>query len=122
MRINPNFFLFLLQLSEEITGHVPTDDKSIEEEISWIHYQLTVSEMSPFFGKMHLIGEINREDIGNVLGMLHVQKFDVSFVLLFMLQKQVDIRHLSLSLASCFNFLLPIVDSFYCYVSEGAMP
>eukprot|EP00268_Persea_americana_P027117 TRINITY_DN265_c0_g1_i1.p1 TRINITY_DN265_c0_g1~~TRINITY_DN265_c0_g1_i1.p1 ORF type:complete len:1608 (-),score=448.42 TRINITY_DN265_c0_g1_i1:517-5340(-) len=72
-----------IQLSEEITGHVPTDDKSIEEEISWIHYQLTVSEMSPFFGKMHLIGEINREDIGNVLGMLHVQKFDIPFIAMY---------------------------------------
>lgn len=70
-------FLRFIQLSEEITGHVPTDDKSIEKESSWIYKKLTASDMPPFFGNMDLIGEINQNDIGNVLGMLHVQKLDV---------------------------------------------
>lgn len=72
-----------IQLFEEITGSVPTDDKSIEEESTWIYYQLTVSDMSPFFGKMDLIWDINKEDIGNVLGMLHVQKFDIPFIAMY---------------------------------------
>ncbi|XP_058105794.1 transcription elongation factor SPT6 homolog [Magnolia sinica] len=69
-----------IQLSEEVTGPVPTDDTSIEEESTWIYNQLTVSDSSPFFGNMLLVDEINKEDIGNVLGMLHVQKFDIPFI------------------------------------------
>lgn len=66
-----------MQFSEMITGPVPTDDKSIEDESSWIYNQLTSTESSPFFGHMNLLGEINKEDIANVLGLLHGQKVDV---------------------------------------------
>ncbi|XP_058079231.1 transcription elongation factor SPT6 homolog isoform X2 [Magnolia sinica] len=72
-----------IQLLKEITGHIPTDDKSIEEESAWIYNQLTMSDMSPFFGNMNLIGEINKEEIGNVLGMLHVQKLDIPFIAMY---------------------------------------
>ncbi|XXG50559.1 hypothetical protein AAC387_Pa02g4549 [Persea americana] len=72
-----------IQLSEEFTGHVPTDDKSIEEETSWIYNQLTASDMLPLFSNMHRIGEINKDDIGNVLGMLHVQKLDIPFIAMY---------------------------------------
>lgn len=74
---------FFCQLSEEFTGHVPTDDKSIEEETSWIYNQLTASDLPALFSNMHRIGEINKDDIGNVLGMLHVQKLDVNICSFF---------------------------------------
>lgn len=72
---------FTLQLSEDITGPPPTDDKSIEEESSWIYSQLTNGGISPLFGYDQFLKEINKEEIGNVLTMMHVQKLDVGFIL-----------------------------------------
>ncbi|KAL5977003.1 hypothetical protein ACLOJK_021341 [Asimina triloba] len=69
-----------IQLFEEVTGPVPTDGTSIDEECQWIYKQLQSSDSSPFFDNMDLVRDINREDIGNVLLMLHVQKFDIPFI------------------------------------------
>uniref|UniRef100_A0A1D1YSQ9 Transcription elongation factor spt6 n=1 Tax=Anthurium amnicola TaxID=1678845 RepID=A0A1D1YSQ9_9ARAE len=72
-----------IQLSEEITGHPPVDDKSIEEESAWIYNQITTGGASPMFGENQVTKEINKEDIGNVLGMLHVQKLDIPFIAMY---------------------------------------
>lgn len=68
---------FLLQVSEDITGPPPTDDKSIEEESAWIYNQLTGDGISQLAGEDQVVKEILKEDIGNVLTMMHVQKLDV---------------------------------------------
>lgn len=73
-----------LQLFEEITSSPPVDDKSIEDEATWIYDQLISGPFSTIFSKfLENIGKdeqknLYKEDIGNVLMMLHVQKFDVS--------------------------------------------
>ncbi|XP_042395241.1 transcription elongation factor SPT6 homolog [Zingiber officinale] len=72
-----------IQLSEDITGPPPTDDKSIEEESTWIYSQLTNGGISPLFGYDQFLKEINKEEIGNVLTMIHVQKFDVPFISMY---------------------------------------
>ncbi|XP_078444726.1 global transcription factor group B1 isoform X2 [Wolffia australiana] len=72
-----------IQLSEEITGPPPVDDQSIEEESSWIYAQLTTPGVSPLLGDPQMIKGINKEDIGHVLGMLHVQKLDVPFIAMY---------------------------------------
>lgn len=68
-----------MQLMEDLTGPPPTDDKSIEEESAWIYSQLSSSFVSPLFGQDQLVKDIDKEDIGRVLTMVHVQKLDVSF-------------------------------------------
>lgn len=68
---------FSLQLSEDVTGPPPIDDQSIEEESTWIYNQLTSDSLPLFHGGDHAVREISKEDIGNVLTMLHVQKLDV---------------------------------------------
>ena len=68
--------LFYFQLSEEITGPPPVDDKSIEEESAWIYTQI-MNGVSPVFMDSQIIRGIVKEDIGNFLGMLHIQKLDV---------------------------------------------
>ncbi|CAA7401540.1 unnamed protein product [Spirodela intermedia] len=72
-----------IQLSEEITGPPPVDDKSIEEESAWIYTQLTTGGVSPLFVENQVVRGINKEDIGNVLGMLHVQKLDIPFIAMY---------------------------------------
>lgn len=67
-----------MQLLEDLTGPPPTDDKSIEEESAWIYNQLSSSFVSPLFGHDQLVKDIDKEDIGRVLTMVHVQKLDVS--------------------------------------------
>lgn len=67
---------FPSQLSEDITGPPPTDDESIEEESTWIYNQLTSGGISPLVGYDQVVKEI-KEEIGNVLTMMHVQKLDV---------------------------------------------
>lgn len=73
------FFMsfFSLQLYEDVTGPPPIDDQSIEEESTWIYNQLTTDSLPLFHGGDHAVREISKEDIGNVLTMLHVQKLDV---------------------------------------------
>ncbi|MQL71470.1 hypothetical protein Taro_003793, partial [Colocasia esculenta] len=71
-----------IQLSEEITGPPSGDDTSIEEESAWIYNQIT-SGVSLLFGENQMIKEINKEDIGNVLGMLHFQKLDIPFIAMY---------------------------------------
>lgn len=74
---------FPLQLSEDITGPPPTDDKSIEEESTWINSQLNSGGISPLVGYDQVVKEINKEEIGNVLTMMHVQKLDVWTILMY---------------------------------------
>lgn len=71
-----------MQLSEEITGHPPTDDESIEEESEWILRQLLAERaIPPQVAELEVVKEMNidKDDIGRVLTMMHVQKLDVSF-------------------------------------------
>lgn len=67
----------LLQLIEELTGPPPIDDQSIAEESTWILNQLLndclVSSYRDEVGRA-----VTKEDIGNVLTMLHVHRLDVS--------------------------------------------
>lgn len=73
---------FLMQLSEVITGHPPTDDDSIEEESEWILRQLlSDGAIPPQVAELQVVKEkkIDKDDIGRVLTMMHVQKLDVSF-------------------------------------------
>lgn len=80
----PSYF----QLYEDITGSPPTDDKTINEESIWIHEQLCTSgAIPPQIAEMQSIKEdqIDREDIGRVLTMMHVQKLDVTIFSIFLL-------------------------------------
>ncbi|CAL9765594.1 unnamed protein product [Musa acuminata subsp. burmannicoides] len=72
-----------IQLSEDITGPPPTDDKSIEEESTWINSQLNSGGISPLVGYDQVVKEINKEEIGNVLTMMHVQKLDIPFISMY---------------------------------------
>lgn len=65
-----------------ITGPPPTDDKNIEEESAWIFNQLAAGCMSPLV-TVDQAKEIYKDEIGNVLTMLHLQKLDVIFLLMF---------------------------------------
>ena len=76
-------YSFPLQLSEDKTGSPPTDDKSIEDESTWIYSQLTSGGISPLVGYDQIVKEINKEEIGNVLTMMHVQKLDVGTSLMY---------------------------------------
>lgn len=96
-------FTFFLQLSEEITGPPPVDDKSIEEESAWIYAQLTSGGVSPLFVENQVVRGINKEDIGNVLGMLHVQKLDVRALFCFFLFCFID-PHIN----TCILVIMPI--------------
>ncbi|KAG9449004.1 hypothetical protein H6P81_008969 [Aristolochia fimbriata] len=69
-----------IQLTEEVTSTFPTDEKSIEDESTWVYNQLMSSDTSPFLGHMELLTEINKEDIRNVLALHHVQKLDIPFI------------------------------------------
>ncbi|XP_072996636.1 transcription elongation factor SPT6-like [Typha latifolia] len=72
-----------IQLSEDLTGPPPIDDKSIEEESTWIYNQLT-GDVLPLLGiEDQVVKEITKEDIGNVLTMLHVQKLDIPFIAMY---------------------------------------
>lgn len=76
-----------MQLYEDITGSPPTDDKSIDEESAWIHGQLLAGGAIPHqIAEMQVIKEnqIDKEDIGRVLTMMHVQKLDVRIFLFFL--------------------------------------
>ncbi|CAL9209230.1 transcription elongation factor SPT6 homolog [Musa acuminata AAA Group] len=72
-----------IQLSEDKTGSPPTDDKSIEDESTWIYSQLTSGGISPLVGYDQIVKEINKEEIGNVLTMMHVQKLDIPFISMY---------------------------------------
>ncbi|XP_010922250.1 transcription elongation factor SPT6-like [Elaeis guineensis] len=72
-----------IQVSEDITGPPPTDDKGIEEESAWIYNQLTGDGVSQLAGEDQVVKEIYKEDIGNVLTMMHVQKLDVPFIAMY---------------------------------------
>ncbi|XP_020672293.1 transcription elongation factor SPT6 homolog isoform X1 [Dendrobium catenatum] len=72
-----------IQLLEDLTGPPPTDDKSIEEESAWIYNQLSSSFVSPLFGHDQLVKDIDKEDIGRVLTMVHVQKLDIPFIAMY---------------------------------------
>lgn len=67
----------LLQLSEDITGPPPVDDSSIEDGMTWIYEHLSDDCILPLSGYDQIIKEVNKEEIGNVLRMMHVQKLDV---------------------------------------------
>ncbi|KAF8715916.1 hypothetical protein HU200_026878 [Digitaria exilis] len=56
-----------MQLSEELTGYPPVDDKIIEEESAWIHNQLTGDGFLSLYGNEHVYRDINQKDIVNVL-------------------------------------------------------
>ncbi|XP_068664398.1 transcription elongation factor SPT6 homolog isoform X2 [Aristolochia californica] len=76
-----------IQLTEEVTGLFPIDDRSIEDESTWVYNQLMSSDASPFFGYMELLGDINKEDIRNVLALHHVQKLDIPFIATYRKEK-----------------------------------
>ncbi|KAF8410946.1 hypothetical protein HHK36_003483 [Tetracentron sinense] len=81
-----------IQVSEESTGPVPTDEMSIEDESTWIYNQLATA-MVTVFGKkggsdgtdegLDLSKKINRDDIVRFLDLLHVQKFDIPFIAMY---------------------------------------
>ncbi|KAF3790785.1 Transcription elongation factor [Nymphaea thermarum] len=72
-----------IQLFEEMVGPIPEDDESIQAEATWIFNQLSGSAMLRLFGEHAAVPEIDREDIANVLGMLHVQKFEIPFIAMY---------------------------------------
>ncbi|XP_077219251.1 global transcription factor group B1 [Tasmannia lanceolata] len=85
-----------IQLYEEITGPVPTDETSIQDASTWIFSQLKASDkedkddtgndhhsekMSKEETEKKDLGEkIYKEEIGRVLVMLHRQKLDIPFI------------------------------------------
>lgn len=68
----------LLQLIEELTGPPPIDDQSIAEESAWIHTQLLNDSLVSSSYSDEVVRAVTKEDIGNVLTMLHVHRLDVS--------------------------------------------
>jgi transcription elongation factor SPT6 len=78
------FYCSFWQLSEELTGNPPglEENSRREEESVWIHNQLTGDGFLSFFGNERVNKEIEQTDIVNVLYMLHVNKFEVRFILL----------------------------------------
>ncbi|KAI3514436.1 hypothetical protein L1887_12838 [Cichorium endivia] len=78
-----------MQISEERTGHPPTDEMSIEEESTWILHQLQMGTAS-LFGKVgartteegHDMA-ISKDDIMRFLELTHVQKLDVPFIAMY---------------------------------------
>ncbi|ONK61390.1 uncharacterized protein A4U43_C08F29410 [Asparagus officinalis] len=75
-----------IQLSEEVTGSPLIDDTSIEEESEWIHNQLlAAAAIPPQVAEMQAIKEkeIDKDDIGRVLTMMHGQKLDLPFIAMY---------------------------------------
>ncbi|KAF8410945.1 hypothetical protein HHK36_003482 [Tetracentron sinense] len=81
-----------IQVSEESTGPVPTDEMSIEDESTWIYNQLATAMVTVFGKKGGIEGtdeeldpskKINRDDIVRFLDLLHVQKFDIPFIAMY---------------------------------------
>lgn len=70
-------------MSEDTTGPPPIDDQNVEEERNWIYDQLTGGRFSPLVGYDQVLKDINKDNIENVLRMMHVQKFDVGILLLY---------------------------------------
>ena len=66
--------LIFLQLVEELTGSPPIDDQSIAEESSWILNQLLNDSLISSY-RDEVVRAITKEDIGNVLTMLHTCVF-----------------------------------------------
>lgn len=71
-----------IQVYEESTGSPPLDEKSIDDESTWIVNQLA-SGTVPFFGKTGLGNSITRDDIIGFLNLHHVQKLDVPFIAMY---------------------------------------
>ncbi|KAM5550549.1 transcription elongation factor SPT6 [Rosa sericea] len=71
-----------IQVYEESTGFPPLDEKSIDDESTWIFNQLA-SGTVPFFGKTGLGNSISRDDIIGFLNLHHVQKLDVPFIAMY---------------------------------------
>jgi len=101
---------------------------SIEEESAWIHNQLlAASVIPPQVAEMEVIKEkkIDKDDIGRVLTMMHVQKLDVRniFVVVFsesytsLSSMHFCWRHAWLLILSLFIASA----SFYCHVPERVM-
>ncbi|XP_020528358.1 transcription elongation factor SPT6-like [Amborella trichopoda] len=84
-----------IQLSEEITGPVPTDEESITKEAEWIYSQLVGSATGPspvgFQHIMRLDKDHITAEIANVIGMLHVQKFDIPFIAMYRKELCLDL-------------------------------
>ncbi|XP_050388044.1 transcription elongation factor SPT6 homolog [Argentina anserina] len=71
-----------IQVYEESTGFPPLDEKSIDDESTWIFNQLA-SGTVPFFGNTGLGNSISRDDIIGFLNLHHVQKLDVPFIAMY---------------------------------------
>ncbi|KAL0404759.1 UNVERIFIED_CONTAM: Transcription elongation factor SPT6 [Sesamum radiatum] len=74
-----------MQISEESTGHPPTDEISIKMETEWIYNQLVCGIM-PLFNKSSATNEVDDElkrHIARFLELMHVQKLDVPFIAMY---------------------------------------
>ncbi|XP_004309652.1 PREDICTED: transcription elongation factor SPT6-like [Fragaria vesca subsp. vesca] len=71
-----------IQVYEESSGFLPLDEKSIDDESTWIFNQFA-SGTVPFFGKTGLGNFISRDDIIGFLNLHHVQKLDVPFIAMY---------------------------------------
>ncbi|KAL0383395.1 UNVERIFIED_CONTAM: Transcription elongation factor SPT6 [Sesamum calycinum] len=75
-----------MQISEESTGHPPTDEISIKMETEWIYNQL-VSGIMPLFNKSSATNEEVDDElkrhIARFLELMHVQKLDVPFIAMY---------------------------------------
>ncbi|XP_011070064.1 transcription elongation factor SPT6 homolog [Sesamum indicum] len=75
-----------MQISEESTGHPPTDEISIKMETEWIYNQL-VSGIMPLFNKSGATNEEVDDElkrhIARFLELMHVQKLDVPFIAMY---------------------------------------
>ena len=109
---------------------------SIEEESAWIHNQLlAASVIPPQVAEMEVIKEkkIDKDDIGRVLTMMHVQKLDVRniFVVVFFIKFLDYVSESYTSLSSmhfCWRHAWLLIlslfiasASFYCHVPERVM-
>ncbi|KAG6411761.1 hypothetical protein SASPL_129845 [Salvia splendens] len=75
-----------MQISEESTGHPPTDEFSVKMETEWIYNQL-VSGMVPLFNRSGTTNEEVDDElkrhIARFLELIHVQNLDVPFIAMY---------------------------------------
>ncbi|XP_065867343.1 transcription elongation factor SPT6 homolog isoform X2 [Euphorbia lathyris] len=73
-----------MQMSEEIAGPAPVDEKSREEESSWILNQLSSNTcLLSSIKDTDLVKRISKEDIMTFLKLRHVEKYDIPFIAMY---------------------------------------
>ncbi|PWA45445.1 global transcription factor group B1 [Artemisia annua] len=67
-----------IQILEESTGHMQTDEKSIAEASTWIYNQLTLK--SGFKREWHEMRAKIEEEVSKFLMLIHSDKYDVPYI------------------------------------------